>query len=1125
MTFNIPIFVEERSNGANRSPTFIVRPLFEIEPTQRAEKLSRALARLSNDLQNLLQQLGQEPRHEELAQWTFQPPLEEATLDLRLELDSGSQRHRFFLVGYPALGRKLWFTPTLPALRFEVLPGQDLAERAAEVLTRQFRQLERTEFLDVTDHVLVGKGRLTVLPVTIQPAALASKAAKPARALLFGDEEEIDGERELRRVGRSLQALYPDDLQRAVGMVRELDELAHLLSAADRRPVVLVGPRKVGKTTLLHELTWQTVARKKERYAGGHELWLISPMRLISGMSHLGEWESRVTAILDHASRKDRVLYFDDLLGLFSAGQSNASDLSVAHVLKPALARRGVRVIAEATSEAWRLLRERDRGFADLFHVIPLAEPPEADTLRVLIDVVRRLEAEHRCQFELEVVPAAYELHRRHAGDSAFPGKAAGFLSRLALRHTGARITREMVLDEFQRISGLKTALIDDRLPLDRAALVGQLRTQVLGQEPVLNAFADILVVLKARLNDPRRPLGTLLLLGPTGVGKTESAKALARLLFGSDERLLRLDMNEFIDGASAARLTGTPQDPEGLLTSAIRRQPFSVVLLDEFEKAAPEVSDLLLAVLDEGRLTDSLGRVADFTQSVILLTSNLGAREARSHLGFRAGAHAIDEDAAYLRAAEQFFRPEFFNRLDRVIPFRSLDRTQLEGIARRLIGQVLSREGLRRRRCLLHTSAAAFDRLVNLGYHPQLGARALKRVVERELTQPLAARLAGATDSVPMVAVLDATGSGFELRTRTVELMPQEVDWLAAVTALTAGAAPCPTTVIDAIHEAIDRIGLHLESEAPSGPIELGSIPRAHARYFLCRERIARMEEWLEALEEEPERRRSKPTIHRRPTSKSSKVIPHSAGSSRSILARQRAAASLAADLADLADRDPLKEDRTVSPLLEVTRALAILEAMASGRPDHQVAIARWRSIDGCATPCVATLASLLCGRLASMAGITVEESPPLPRGSREDRMQLIQGINLMRLLPAGAHLVMVEQADASIGFVRFEIAFVGSVAEGRLLTAQLQRESHRFDLDSLGPVMFRGTDSPGEGAECISQLVDLRSRATLRTWPAFAEGGASLFLSGLALPGNVRDALAAALATQAVAATREAP
>lgn len=1115
MTFNIPIFVEERSNGANRPPTFIVRPLFEVEPSQRAEKLSRALARLSNDLQNLLLQLGQEPRHEDLARWTFQPTLEEATLDLRLELDSGSQRHRFFLVGYAALGRKLWFTPTLPALRFEVLPGQDLAERATEVLTRQFRQLERTEFLDVTEHVLVGKGRLTVLPLTIQPEALARKATKPTLALLFGEEEKIDGERELRRVGRSLHSLYPDDLQRAVGMTRELEELAHLLAATDRRPVVLVGPRKVGKTTLLHELTWQTMARKKERYAGGREIWLISPMRLISGMSHLGEWESRVTAILDHASRKDRVLYFDDLLGLFSAGQSNASDLSVAHVLKPALSRRGVRVIAEATPEAWRLLRERDRGFADLFHVIPLAEPAEADTLRVLVDVIRRLEAEHRCRFDLEVVPATYELHRRHAGDAAFPGKAAGFLGRLALRHTGSRITRDIVLEEFQRISGLKTALIDDRLPLDRAALVGQLRTQVLGQEPVLDAFADMLVALKARLNDPRRPLGTLLLLGPTGVGKTESAKALARLLFGSDERLVRLDMNEFVDGASAARLTGTPQDPEGLLTSAIRRQPFSVVLLDEFEKAAPEVSDLLLAVLDEGRLTDSLGRVADFTQSVILLTSNLGAREARSNLGFRAGAHAVDEDAAYLRAAEQFFRPEFFNRLDRVIPFRSLDRTQLEGIARRLIGQVLSREGLRRRRCLLHTSTAAFDRLVSLGHHPQLGARALKRVVERELTQPLAARLAGTTVSVPMVALLDATGSGFELRTRTVELMTREVDWLTAVTALATGSSPCPTTVIDAIHEALDRIRSHLESEAPSGPIELGSIPRAHARYFLCRERMTRMEEWLEALEEEPDRRRAKPTIHRRPTSKSSKVVPHSAGSSRSILARQRAAASLEADLADLSDRDPLTENRAVSPLMEVTRELAILEALAAGRPDHQVAIVSWRAIDRADKPYSDLLATLLCGRLANMAGIAVEEL--LPHGSGEIRFQLIQGINLMRLLPAGTHLVLLEQADSSIAFIRFDITWVDSAVSGRHLAAKLQKEGQGFDLDSLGPVMFQGSQLRDDhGLEVIPNLSDLRSGATVASWPSAAEGPASLFLAALPLPRNVELSLANALAAQ---------
>ena len=284
MIFAIPIFVEERSSGLTSPPTYIVRPLFHCEPVQRAEKLSRALAKLSNDLYQLLHQFGQEPRHDQLAQWTFSPPLDESTLDLRLELSTGSHRRYFFFTGYTALERKLFFTPTLPKLHFEVFSNQNLAERATKVLTRHFRELERDgEVVSLDNYALNGKGRLTTLELTLHPAAIGKNAGKPKRALLFGGEEKKEGEVELRKTGRRMNAMYPDDLDRAVGREREVEELGRLLSATDRRPVLLVGPRLVGKTTILHELVWRIGARKKERYAGGREIWVLSPMRLISG--------------------------------------------------------------------------------------------------------------------------------------------------------------------------------------------------------------------------------------------------------------------------------------------------------------------------------------------------------------------------------------------------------------------------------------------------------------------------------------------------------------------------------------------------------------------------------------------------------------------------------------------------------------------------------------------------------------------------------------------------------------------------------------------------------------------------------------------------------------------------
>lgn len=1121
MNFYIPVFIEEVAPTGGKPPSFIVRPAFDHTLVQRADKLSRALARLTTDIQDHLHKLGTEPRHDALTEWASRGPLEQATLELRLELDSGSQKLRLFLLGYQAFGRQVWFSPSIPPVHFEVQPGQQLENRATEVFTRYFRNIDREGFLDLSDFALAGRPRVVMLPIAFQPGSAARTASKQTRALLFGAEEKVDGESELRRIGRPLHALYPDDLQRAVGLDREVDELARLLAASDRRPIVLVGPRKVGKTTLLHELAWRTVARKHEKYAGGREIWLLSPMRLISGMSHLGEWESRVTAILEHATRRDRTLYFDDLLGLFTAGQSNASDLNIAQVLKPALARRSVRVIAEITPEAWRILRERDRAFADLFHVIPLAEPPEPQVLRVLIDVSRRLELEHRCRFDVEVVPAVYELQRRHSGDAAFPGKAATFLRHLASRNAGNPIQRGTVLEEFHRISGLQLSIIDDQRTIDREHILRELRAGVLGQDQVLHAFADTLVTLKARLNDPGRPLGTFLLLGPTGVGKTESAKALARLLFGSEERLLRFDMNEFVDAAGTARLTGTPAEPEGLLTSAIRRQPFSVILLDEFEKAAPEVSDLLLAVLDEGRLTDALGRVADFSQSVILLTSNLGAREARSRLGFASNTDSASEDATYLRAAEQFFRPEFFNRLDRVIPFRSLDRSQLERIARRLVNQVLNRDGLRRRRCLLLTTPSAIQRLVQLGHHPQLGARALKRVIERQVAQPLAAHLANVTDTSPLVAQLDAPPAGFDLRTRNVDLASHSILWPGRARVLSHHLAEgCPEFLLDVIEDVVDEIRERLEPEAPSGPIELGQLPRQHARYFLCRERIERIHQLLSTVEALPDTLRARPTINRRPSPKPVKVVSHSHDSTRSRIVRQRAAAALEADLADLNDRENPAPSDEGSVLGTLFREIALLHALASGSPEHQVALVVERSVGDPDKVGHAGTLSHLHACIDQFAGFQHEflRRSRRPRRNTVPRREafLVQGMQLFRILPTGSHWMLIDQPDGSVRFANSLVTAVASEDEARELAESLAASDVAPDLDSLGGVHYRARAGLPAGSifPVIEELHDLRSLERLAAITASPDEARAFLLSSLPLPSAVDDALARAAA-----------
>jgi ATP-dependent Clp protease ATP-binding subunit ClpA len=1111
MIFPIPIFIEERSSGPATLPTFIVRPLFQAEPVQRAEKLSRALAKLSNDLHRMLHDLSQEPRHDDLAKWTFSPLLDEATLELRLELNSGSHRHNFFFVGYPALERKLFFTPTLPKLHFEVFSKQDLAERGTEVLTRHFRELERDgEEVDFDDYALKGKARLMTLELTLHPAAIGKKAKKPARALLFGGEEKKDGEVELRKTGRRLNAMYPDDLDRAVGRECEVEELARLLSAADRRPVLLVGPRMVGKTTILHELVWQMGARKTEKFGAGRDIWLLSPMRLISGMSYLGEWENRVLAILEYASEKDRVLYFDDLLGLFTAGISAGSDLNVGHVLRPWLDKRLVRVIAEITPESWRVLREKDRAFADLFHVIPVNEPPENETLRILINVGRQLEDAHRCRFDMEVVPTAYELQQRFATDAAFPGKAAGFMKRVAVRYAGGGITRWHSLRDFHEQSGLQIAMLDHSVVLERKRILEDMGKLVVGQPRALDAFADILVTLKARLNDTRRPLATMLFLGPTGVGKTQAAKAFAQFLFGSSDRLLRFDMNEYAEPVSATRLTGSPNDPEGLLTGAIRRQPFSVVLFDEIEKAAPEVFDLLLAVLDEGRLTDALGRVSDFTQSVILLTSNLGTREARARLGFGAFDGGTEvEDAIYLSAAEKFFRPEFFNRLDRIIPFRSLERSHLEGIARQLINGLLARDGLRRRDGILNLSPEAVKRLAQVGYHPQLGARALKRVVEREVAQPLAELLVSLPPGIPMVANVGANEDRFNVSLKDLNPVPRSVYWPEIIAQLRTTA--WTAQVLDGVYAALDRIEATLEKDAPVGRIELKELPPEHIRYFFCREHLKRIDRLAQAAEralKSPARPVNAPKL---PRAKPVKIIVRQSISSNPRYERRRDAVALQHKLSDL---EPEAVDVPDSPFGALLRECALLEALVASPIQTEPMILVFRACLPSDFRAILQLARAYSDCLARIWGDTsaallAELTPEEQllkrihegihfRQSSVRRAQgvFLNGMNILRFVPAGTNIILTRRVDGGTGVVLMSLETAQTEAEARSRLKQLEDSIEAIEPESFGPVIQRFVQG--------KTLTDFRTGVIVPAQASVDEFRAML-LSALPLPSEI--------------------
>jgi len=847
MKLVIPLYVEEEAQEGRRLPLFSVRPLLKEEPIRRSERLPRALALLENDLRQRFLELGNAPDHSPLLEWACLRNYDVTTREVRLELKSGSHLIRFFLAGYQALGRRLWFTPKLPELHFEQFPDQRLEERATEAFTRHFRQLEKGEFApDPTEFGLAKRtqARLTILEMQVRLPQRSWKPEPSRLSSIFGGgDQKPDGETELRRVGHLLNADYPEELPRAIGRATEVEALRRAIESNHRQAVLLLGPRQVGKTAVVTETVWQMMEAGAATNKRTRRFWQVAPMRLISGMSFVGEWQERVEAICDFLAKKEDVLFITDLLALLSAGKSANSELNVAQLLKLRLENGTLRLLGEITPEAWRVLRERDRPFADLFQVLPVHEPSEVEIMRILIGVSRGLERAHAVRFSLEVVPVAYELHRRFAAEAAFPGKAAVFLQRLAVKHADEDCARAEALQEFRERSGLRLALIDPERSLDRRTIVEDLGRMVTGQDSALEAFADVLMRVKTRLQDPRRPFGVFLLLGPTGVGKTQCAKALATHLFGSPDRLLRFDMNEMLHTGAVSRLTGSAAEPDGLLTGAIRRQPFSVVLFDEIEKAAPEVLDVLLGVLDEGRLADALGRVADFTSSVLLLTSNLGVSEAGRRIGF-GDRDPAERETAYLSAAQRFFRPEFFNRLDQVIPFRELDRDDLTTIARRLLAEVWTRDGLRQRQSLFDFTPGAADHLVSLGYHPQLGARALKRVIEREVAQPLAIELAARPPGHPLRIELDHRDDCFTLRTEELRAVPRTIFWPAQLMT----DQHDPAAVLQQAKACLRRIERTMEADAPSGAVELDALTPAQQRYYHCREQVREVERQLRA-------------------------------------------------------------------------------------------------------------------------------------------------------------------------------------------------------------------------------------------------------------------------------------
>jgi protein subunit release factor A len=460
-------------------------------------------------------------------------------------------------------------------------------------------------------------------------------------------------------------------------------------------------------------------------------------------------WQDRGQMLVRAARRNGAIFAMGDPGGILDAGRWSESDNNLGRLLKPHLESGELTVICECTADEFAAAHRKEPSFMDAFHRVDLPEPSVAETKSILERAATRLEQSQGVSIQPPAIAAAIELTRRFQPYRGFPGKAVRLLEESVRLDSGSArelVGRAEVVETFTKSTGLPLALLSDDVEMRSDDVADFLAVRVLGQPEAVAAVTDLVMVLKAALHDPKKPLGTFLFVGPTGVGKTELAKALAEFLFGSRDRVVRLDMGEYSTADAVQRLAGTTwqRTSDSQLLRRIREQPFCVVLLDEIEKAHWSVYDALLPAIGEGRLTDAAGRTADFRNAIVIMTSNLGAKRQDSvNLGFQPGhdhgAEAGRRRKHYAGQAEQFFRPEFFNRLDRIVTFHPLEPETVRRIARREVGHLLLREGIARRQLLVEIDAAVIDLLARGGFNSAYGARPLQREIEATVIRPLA--------------------------------------------------------------------------------------------------------------------------------------------------------------------------------------------------------------------------------------------------------------------------------------------------------------------------------------------------------------------------------------------------
>jgi ATP-dependent Clp protease ATP-binding subunit ClpA len=540
-----------------------------------------------------------------------------------------------------------------------------------------------------------------------------------------------------------------DRLEPLIGRSRELDEMIAVLARKFKANVLMVGDPGVGKTAVIEGLAQEVAAGRVPEFLKGYEVWSLEITDLLAGSKYRGEFEEKfkeVVAALD--SKKKCILFIDEAHTMRGAGAGSSNGLDFANMLKPAITKGNLKVVASTTWEEYYESFEKDRALMRRFYRLAVDEPDTATTEQILIGLSPRLEQFHNVLIDTEAMTAAVDLSNRYIHDKKNPDKSIDLIDAACaqerVRDAGlVTVTKAMIEKQLSRVTGVPI----DKLQNERSAKIVELESNIkqklYGQDSAVDAVLDRVYISFAGISNEKRPMASFLFLGPTGTGKTELARLLSQNL---DMNLLKYDMSEFQERHSVASLIGAPPGYVGFedgnvgggkLISDISKNPFSIILFDEIEKAHPDVSNILLQMLDEGVLTSSNGKKVNVKNCIIILTSNLGAAAAEgNNIGFGSQEKTGEDE----RALKEFFKPEMRNRIDQIVKFSKLDTLAIKKVVLKFTEEL--KTSLLTKNIRLNLTEAVVDMLADKGYDAKMGARPLSRKIDQLIRVPLSKRI-----------------------------------------------------------------------------------------------------------------------------------------------------------------------------------------------------------------------------------------------------------------------------------------------------------------------------------------------------------------------------------------------